>query len=195
MTRFLYMIQFKPAPVKPLIPHSALDALGVRVGTIRAVESVAGSSKLLRLRVSFGDHERSILAGLKKERSDPAALVGMQTLFVINLEPKQIMGELSEGMLFDIGYADAIRPANSAASALRNAIRAVSSSASTGSASAANARRRCRNARIAKVMISAESADSGPGATSAARRSAAISRSAISVSSAATRSVLPGKLW
>jgi tRNA-binding EMAP/Myf-like protein len=32
-------------------------------------------------------------------------------LFVVNLEPKKMMGELSEGMLFDLGYADGIKPA------------------------------------------------------------------------------------
>jgi tRNA-binding EMAP/Myf-like protein len=31
-------------------------------------------------------------------------------LFVVNLEPKRIMGEVSEGMLFDIGYPDGITP-------------------------------------------------------------------------------------
>jgi tRNA-binding EMAP/Myf-like protein len=38
-------------------------------------------------------------------------LVGQQTLFLVNLEPKRIAGELSEGMLLDIGYADQILPA------------------------------------------------------------------------------------
>ena len=33
-----------------------------------------------------------------------------QALFVVNLEPKEMMGEISEGMLFDIGYADGITP-------------------------------------------------------------------------------------
>ena len=35
---------------------------------------------------------------------------GNQALFVVNVEPKRIMGEVSEGMLFDIGYADGITP-------------------------------------------------------------------------------------
>lgn len=34
----------------------------------------------------------------------------MQALFVVNLEPKRMAGEVSEGMLFDIGYADGIKP-------------------------------------------------------------------------------------
>ena len=57
-----------PAPVKPTVPFSTLEALDIRVGTIIAVDEVPQSSKLMRLVVSFGDHNRSILAGIKKER-------------------------------------------------------------------------------------------------------------------------------
>jgi tRNA-binding EMAP/Myf-like protein len=34
----------------------------------------------------------------------------MQALFIVNLPPRKMAGELSEGMLFDIGYADGITP-------------------------------------------------------------------------------------
>ena len=63
-----------------------------------------------RLRVSFGDHERTIVAGMKTERADPREIEGKQALFVLNLEPRKMRGVLSEGMLFDIGYADGVRP-------------------------------------------------------------------------------------
>ena len=99
-----------PAPVKPTVPFSTLDSLDIRVGTIIAVEEVSQSSKLMRLVVSFGDHNRSILAGIKKERANPQELHGRQALFVVNLEPRRMAGEVSEGMLFDIGYADGINP-------------------------------------------------------------------------------------
>ena len=42
---------------------------------------------------------------------DLAALVGHQALFVVNLEPRTMAGQVSEGMLFDIGYADHLPPA------------------------------------------------------------------------------------
>jgi len=71
---------------------------------------VSGSDKLVRLIVDFGDHQRKILAGMKQERVDPGLIIGQQTLFVVNLEPRKIMGETSEGMLFDIGYADGVQP-------------------------------------------------------------------------------------
>jgi tRNA-binding protein len=105
------MQAFIPAPVKPPIPFSLIESLDVRLGTISAVEDVKGSKKLLKLTVNFGDHARQILAGLKGERSNPTGIIGRQALFVVNLEPKQMAGELSEGMLFDIGYADGLTPA------------------------------------------------------------------------------------
>jgi tRNA-binding protein len=100
-----------PAPIKPAIPFSALEALDVRVGTIEKVEGVPKSDKLLRLTVGFGDHRRTILSGMKQERANSQELVGRQALFVVNLEPRRMMGETSEGMLFDLGYADGIAPA------------------------------------------------------------------------------------
>jgi len=102
---------FKPAPIKPIISFADLDRIDVRVGTIVLVEDVAGSDKLLKLTVDFGDHRRSILAGMKQEREHPREIEGQQALFVVNLEPKKMMGEVSEGMLFDIGYADGVKPA------------------------------------------------------------------------------------
>jgi tRNA-binding protein len=104
------MSEFIPAAVKPVVAIAALEALDIRVGTILKVEEVPRSEKLMRLTVSFGDHTRSILAGIKKERSDPREVEGKQALFVVNLEPRKMAGEISEGMLFDIGYADGVTP-------------------------------------------------------------------------------------
>jgi tRNA-binding protein len=102
--------EFRPAPVKPVVPPDVLDSLDVRVGTIESVEDVRGSDKLLKLTVDFGDHKRRILAGMKRERENPKGIEGRQALFVVNLAPKRMAGEVSEGMLFDIGYADGITP-------------------------------------------------------------------------------------
>jgi tRNA-binding protein len=98
------------APVKPNVPMSALDALDIRVGTIERVEEVPRSEKLMRLIVNFGDHSRVILAGIRKERENPREIEGKQALFMMNLEPRKMAGEISEGMLFDLGYADGITP-------------------------------------------------------------------------------------
>jgi tRNA-binding protein len=102
---------FSPAPIKPCINFAALEVLDIRVGTIERVEEVPRTEKLMKLTVNFGDHTRTILAGIKKERADPREIEGRQALFVVNLEPRKMAGEVSEGMLFDIGYADGVAPA------------------------------------------------------------------------------------
>ena len=96
--------------MKATVAFAALEALDIRVGTIQKVEEVPRSEKLMKLTVSFGDHTRSILAGMKKERENPREIEGKQALFVVNLEPRKMAGEISEGMLFDIGYADGVTP-------------------------------------------------------------------------------------
>jgi tRNA-binding protein len=99
------------APVKPVIALEVLNQIDVRVGTIEAVEDVPGSDKLVALRVNFGDRQRTIVAGMKQERANPKEIEGRQALFVVNLAPRKMRGVLSEGMLFDIGYADGLTPA------------------------------------------------------------------------------------
>lgn len=98
------------APVKPNISFDILDKIDIRIGTIKLVEEVPKSNKLLRLTVDFGDHKRKILAGMKQERANFKEIEGRQALFVVNLEPRKMAGEISEGMLFDIGFADGITP-------------------------------------------------------------------------------------
>jgi tRNA-binding protein len=88
-----------------------LDQVDIRVGTIMSVDEVPGSDKLLALRVNFGDHMRTILSGMKGERENPKEIEGRQALFVVNLEPRKMRGMVSEGMLFDLGFEDGIRPA------------------------------------------------------------------------------------
>jgi tRNA-binding protein len=100
----------KPATIKPTVSIDDLDKLDIRVGTIEAVDDIPASNKLMKLTVSFGDHRRTILAGIKQEREDPTEIEGRQALFVVNLEPRKMAGEVSEGMLFDIGYPDGVTP-------------------------------------------------------------------------------------
>ena len=100
----------KILPIKPIIQFADLEKIDIRVGTIEKVEDIEKSDKLVRLRVNFGEFTRTILVGLKKERANPKEIEGKQALFVVNLAPKELMGETSEGMLFDIGYANGITP-------------------------------------------------------------------------------------
>lgn len=96
--------------VKEVIGFEILDKIDIRVGTIMSLENVENSKKLVKLQVDFGEFTRQILVGMQGEREDPNEIVGLQALFVVNLAPKKMAGEISEGMLFDIGYADGITP-------------------------------------------------------------------------------------
>ncbi len=99
-----------PAPIKQLINFDVFEKLDIRVGTITVVSDVAESRKLVKLTVDFGDHSRSILSGIKQERENPKEIEGKQALFVVNLPERKMAGELSQGMLFDIGYSDKVTP-------------------------------------------------------------------------------------
>lgn len=99
-----------PAPIKPQISIDLLNQVDIRVGIIEAVADVPDSDRLVQLRVNFGDHTRTIVAGMKQERTNPREIEGKQALFVVNLEPRKMRGVVSEGMLFDIGYADGVQP-------------------------------------------------------------------------------------
>jgi hypothetical protein len=78
---------FAPAVIKPRISLGDLDKIDIRVGTIERVANVPSSGKLVKLTVDFGDHKRSILAGIRRERADAKAEIeGRQALFVVNLE-------------------------------------------------------------------------------------------------------------
>jgi len=99
-----------PAPIKPEIPIDILNQIDIRVGTVLTVADVPGAEKLVMLRVDFGDHQRTIVCGMKQERADPREIEGRQALFVVNLAPRKMKGVVSEGMLFDIGFTDGVTP-------------------------------------------------------------------------------------
>jgi methionine--tRNA ligase beta chain len=100
-----------PAGLKPAISREDVEKLDVRIGAIKRVAAVPKSEKLPKLTVNFGNHSRQILVGMKGERTDlEGELLGRQALFIINLPPRKMAGEVSEGMVFDIGYADGLQP-------------------------------------------------------------------------------------
>lgn len=110
MYKTLEGLNMNPAPIKNIISFVDFEKLDIRVGTILSVSEVKKSNKLMKLMVDFGDHTRSILAGIKKERKNPKEIENKQALFVVNLPERKMAGEISQGMLFDIGYADKITP-------------------------------------------------------------------------------------
>ncbi len=70
----------------------------LKVARVLSAERVEGSDKLLKLKVTIGDEERQIIGGIGK-KYDPETLVGKEIIIVANLEPRQLMGLESQGML------------------------------------------------------------------------------------------------
>ncbi len=72
--------------------------LDIRVARVISAERVEGSEKLLKLRISLGDQERTIMAGIAKHYS-PEELLGKKIIVLANLKPRKIFGVESQGML------------------------------------------------------------------------------------------------
>jgi len=73
------MKKMKVAPIKPTVSFDVFEKIDIRVGTIQRVEDIEGADKLVRLIVDFGDHERTILAGIKQERQDSKEIEGSRS--------------------------------------------------------------------------------------------------------------------
>jgi tRNA-binding EMAP/Myf-like protein len=102
---------FRPREQKPAVSLDAADKVDLRVGTIVDIVPIPGANRLMKLTVDFGSDKRTVIAGIREERSDPRVVVGRQALFYYNLPRKEIRGHLSEAMLCDVGHADGILPA------------------------------------------------------------------------------------
>ncbi|MBP9700472.1 hypothetical protein KBD71_04300 [Candidatus Woesebacteria bacterium] len=85
--------------MKASITYSDFEKLELRIGTILAAAAPDWSSKLLRFEVDFGDEgKRIIFSGIKAWYS-PDEFVGKQFPFLINLDPKKMGPEESQGMM------------------------------------------------------------------------------------------------
>jgi methionyl-tRNA synthetase len=82
-----------------MITSDDFSKVELLVGTVVSCDSVEKSEKLYKLKVDLGDHgERTIFAGVAK-LFKPEELVGKQGIFVGNLKPRKMMGDVSEGMM------------------------------------------------------------------------------------------------
>src|SRR5258708_9833839 len=85
--------------MKPIISFDDFAKLDLRIGKIIQCENKEGSEKLLRLIVDFGEEgQKKIFSGIAKWYQ-PEDLVGQSFLFIINLEARKMIDEVSEGML------------------------------------------------------------------------------------------------
>ena len=90
-----------------MITIDQFRALDLRVGTVRAAEPHPNADRLLLLRVDLGTEERQLVAGIRAHH-DPAALVGRQVVVVANLEPAQLRGVESQGMVLAVSDGDRV---------------------------------------------------------------------------------------
>ena len=87
-----------PVPTNPNITYDDFVKIDLRVATVLECIAHPNADKLLVLQVDLGTEKRQICAGLR-EHYQPEDLIGKQILVVANLEPRQIRGQLSNGML------------------------------------------------------------------------------------------------
>ena len=82
--------------------------LDLRVGTITQVEDHPNADKLYLITVSLGTEVRTLVAGLKNYYT-PELLQGKQIVVVANLEPVEVRGIISDGMLLAAQSDGAVR--------------------------------------------------------------------------------------
>ena len=83
---------------KEAVSFEDFQKMDIRVSTILAAEKVAKTKKLLKLTVDTGIDKREIVSGIA-EHFTPEELVGQQVLVLVNLQPREMRGILSSGMI------------------------------------------------------------------------------------------------
>lgn len=86
------------APAKENISYDDFTAMDIRIGTIMAAEKVAKTKKLLKLTIDTGIDSRTVVSGIA-EHFSPENIIGLQVSILVNLEPREIKGILSQGMI------------------------------------------------------------------------------------------------
>ena len=90
--------EVKAEPQKEECSFDDFQKIDIRVSTILAAEKVAKTKKLLKLTVDTGIDQRTIVSGIA-EHFTPEELVGQQVLVLVNLQPRELKGILSQGMI------------------------------------------------------------------------------------------------
>ena len=102
---------------KKEIRFDKFEKVEMKVCEIKAVEKVDNADKLLKFRLDAGDEgERQIISGIAQWYPEPQKLVGKKVIAVTNLKPREMRGELSQGMLLSAEFGDQVQlltvPAN-----------------------------------------------------------------------------------
>src|SRR6185437_8175450 len=97
--------QVQISPAKENINFESFVAMDIRTGTILTAEKVAKTKKLLKLNIDTGIDQRTIVSGIA-EYFEPEAIIGQKVSVLVNLEPREIKGILSQGMILMAENAD-----------------------------------------------------------------------------------------
>jgi methionyl-tRNA synthetase len=85
-------------PAKENINYESFAAMDIRTGTILTAEKVAKTKKLLKLTIDTGIDQRTVVSGIA-EYYEPEAIIGQKVSILVNLEPRDIKGITSQGMI------------------------------------------------------------------------------------------------
>ena len=85
-------------PAKENINYEAFATMDIRTGTILTAERVPKTKKLLKLTIDTGIDERTVVSGIA-EYFEPEAIIGQRVSILVNLEPREIKGIQSQGMI------------------------------------------------------------------------------------------------
>ena len=86
--------------MKDIINFKDFEKLDIRIGEIKSAEKVEGADRLLLFKVDVGEEQlRQIISGVAEYFSDPESMIGKQVPVIVNLEPREIFGKESQGMI------------------------------------------------------------------------------------------------
>lgn len=97
--------QEKEQDEKALIEYADFSKLDLRIAKVVACEILEGSDKLLKLQLSLGEEQRTVVSGIRKWYA-PEQLLGKRVVLVANLKPAKLRGVLSQGMILAAEDAD-----------------------------------------------------------------------------------------
>ncbi len=89
--------------VSDMITIDEFKKAEIKIGRVLVAEKVPETDKLLRLVFDFGSEERQIISGIATSFPDPSVLVGKELPVLVNLEPRELKGLVSDGMLIATG--------------------------------------------------------------------------------------------
>ncbi|MBD3300469.1 MAG: methionine--tRNA ligase [Candidatus Moranbacteria bacterium] len=95
--------------MKEIIKIDDFLKLDIRAGEVIRAEKVEGADKIIKLMVDFGEFKRTVLTGMA-EFYEPDFFVGKKFPFLVNLEPRKMFGQESEGMIMAVDNGSDSKP-------------------------------------------------------------------------------------